>query len=538
MKIRSEFPPVIFTDDAWILSATEPPVTVEDLREKVVGSYTGTGGALWWSVGDHEVYHYETQVGEMFGKGYEHLDETASSFVHSGTPGVVPRIAENLRGLVKSSGGPLSALASLCRDAGVVFFPRVRMNSHYVLDPQHPGYGRFRREHPELLIGRPGETAPEGSIEWAIRTGLNYAFPEVRAHMTRIIFEVFERFDVDGVELDFMRHPAFFRMEEAYANRYLITDMVRCLRERLRVVSAERDKDLLLAVRVPPTLADSVRIGLDVPRWIAQELVDIVVVGGGFIPFETPVGEFVEAARRTDCRVYGCIEATRYIDEKNLRALASRWWEDGASGIYLYNFYTMSAKWNQRIYQQLSDPAALRCLDKRYELDRTGPFSPTEGHSAAFRYASPCAQLPVVLHPGYTGTGPLLQFRIADDLGCAQAEGTLGDCGLALRLQNFTPEDALEVRLNGALIPWGSGRVSFDGWSRLQLEPQFWMHYPTQPVAVRQSGVSVEFDLLAPPLRQGENELEIHLASQNRQGREPVVLEGVEVTVAYQCTRA
>ena len=63
MKIRSEFPPVIFTDDAWILSATEPPVTVEDLREKVVGSYTGTGGALWWSVGDHEVYHYETQVG-------------------------------------------------------------------------------------------------------------------------------------------------------------------------------------------------------------------------------------------------------------------------------------------------------------------------------------------------------------------------------------------------------------------------------------------------------------------------------------------
>ena len=39
--------------------------------------------------------------------------------------------------------------------------------------------------------------------------------------------------------------------------------------------------------------------------------------------------------------IYGCIEATRYCDTLNLRALASRWLRDGAAGIYLYNFFTM-----------------------------------------------------------------------------------------------------------------------------------------------------------------------------------------------------
>ncbi|MDP6509087.1 MAG: AAA family ATPase, partial [Chloroflexota bacterium] len=107
------------------------------------------------------------------------------------------------------------------------------------------------------------------------------------------------------------------------------------------------------------TLADSLRTGLDVTTWMTEGLADIVVVGGGFIPYETPVHEFVEAARGTDCRIYGCIEATRYIDERHLRGLASRWYGDGADGIYLYNFYTMAPDWNHRLFGELADPAVM-----------------------------------------------------------------------------------------------------------------------------------------------------------------------------------
>ena len=132
--------------------------------------------------------------------------------------------------------------------------------------------------------------------------------------MRRIIFETFERFDVDGVEMDYMRHPGVFRSDEAYQNRYLMTDLIETVHNRLKEVGAERGRDLQLAVRVPPTLADSVRIGLDVESWIRDGLVDIVAVGGGFIPFETPIREFVEAAEGTGCQIYGCIEATRHMD--------------------------------------------------------------------------------------------------------------------------------------------------------------------------------------------------------------------------------
>jgi hypothetical protein len=532
MSNKKECPSVIFTDDGWIFN-TEPPVEIEDLRQKVVGSYAGTGGGFWWSVGDHEVYYYETEVGERFGQDMNQLDSTAHSFVHSSEEGMDQRIAANVRHLIEC-GGPLKILAELCREADLPFFPRVRMNSHYVVDPAHPGYGRLRREHPEWLIGRPGEKLPEKSIEWAIRTGLNYAFAQVRDYMERIICEVFEGFDVNGVEMDFMRHPGYFRMEEAYAIRYLMTDLVRRVKTRLDAVSAARGKTLHLAVRVPPTLADSVRVGLDVEGWIQAGLVDIVVVGGGFISFETPVHEFVKAAAGTDCLVYGCIEATRYCDALNMRALASRWLRDGAAGIYLYNFYTMAPEWNKQIAAEFADRQALSRLDKRYETDQVGAFSPTEGHSGGFRYASPETQMGtgIVLQRGYTGTGPVVQLDIADELEAAQVDGALGRCTLVLRLQGLTGADELQVRLNGQTLAWESGRVSFDAWQRKQIGSLFWTRYPVGMEDVAVEGVSVEFDVGNPPLVEGVNEVEVYLVAGRGEG--DVVLEKVEISVLYR----
>ena len=518
-------PPIIFTDDGWIFTA-EKNVTVADLKGKVVDGYAGTGGALWWSTGDHEVYQFETEIGERFGDDSSGLDATAPSFVHSATPGVEEQLAANLQGLIAECGGPLTAFARLCREAEIPFFPRVRMNSHYVIDPTHPGYGRFRRQQPHLLIGRSGEEFPEKSVEWGIRTGLDYAHPEVREHMRRIACEVFERFDVDGIELDFMRHSAFFRMAEATANSYLMTDLVQKIKARLDEVSAQRGKPLQLAVRVPPTLADSRRIGLNVDEWIETGLVDIVVVGGGFISFETPVDEFVRAAASTPCLVYGCIEATRHSDRRFLRALALRWLTDGADGIYLYNFYTMSPEWNRQTAAEFSDLETLKKLDKCYEISGTMPFSPTEGHGAAFRLANPSTQLPVPLPAESPSLGPTLRIRVADDV--ADATG-----GLALRLDRLPPEDGLEVELNGHSLPWDQAQVSGEGWSRQQAAPLFWASYPTRPVEGKMEGVSVEFAVDGSFLRQGTNEIVVRLVVGQKDRREQVMLTGVELAISH-----
>ena len=122
MTPKRAAPPIIFTDDGWIFTA-EKNVTVADLKEKVVDGYAGTGGALWWSTGDHEVYQFETEIGERFGDESSGLDATAPSFVHSATPGVEEQLAANLQGLIAECGGPLTALARLCREAQIPFFP-------------------------------------------------------------------------------------------------------------------------------------------------------------------------------------------------------------------------------------------------------------------------------------------------------------------------------------------------------------------------------------------------------------------------------
>ena len=76
------------------------------------------------------------------------------------------------------------------------------------------------------------KTTLSPSVEFPIliRTGVDYKCPEGRGHILALICELFERFEIDGVELDNMRHPAFFRPEEANACRYLMIGFIRRIR--------------------------------------------------------------------------------------------------------------------------------------------------------------------------------------------------------------------------------------------------------------------------------------------------------------------
>lgn len=532
---KPKFPRIIFTDDAWILN-TDPPVKASDLREKAVNGYADTGGALWWSTGDHEVYHFETKIGEIFGfqqQSHQDLDHL-HSFVHSaGGDDSYPKIAANVRALIDESGGPLNTMLEACREKGIPFFPRIRMNSHYAIDSSHPAYGNYRRQHPDRLISGPEERFPEGTIEHGIGTGLDYTHPENRNFITSIICECFERFDVDGVELDFMRHPAFFRIEEGFANRHFMTSLVHEVRKRMEAASVKHNRRLLLGVRVPPGITDCNRIGIDIVSWIDEKLVDIVVVGGGFISFETPVDEFVRAADGSETLVYGCIEATRDTDDRKLRALAYRWLSDGADGIYLYNFFTRSPEWNRRIASELTEIDKLHLLDKRYELEFSGSAYGCGGHGCAFNLAQSPTQLPVQIQPNYYSVGPVLRIPIADNLEEARAQGVLGSCQLTLQFETFETTDSLSVYLNGTKLNWDQATTSFDGWNELTSASLFWLRYPADPVEKHVDGVSVAFEVSPPTLLQGENEVTVHLHSDKRPNNQHISMIGLVVDVTY-----
>ncbi len=267
---------------------------------------------------------------------------------------------------------------------------------------------------------------------------------------------------------------------------------------------------------------------------MTEKLVDVVIVGGGFIPFNTPVKDFVDIASKYNIQVYGCIEGLRHIDEKHLRALASLYWEAGASGIYLYNFFTMPTEWNKRILNQLSNPKNLEKLDKLYELGSTGPFIPTDGHGSAFRHASPSAPLPLTLHPTLLNKGSILFFNITDDLKNSSSDGSLSKCTLTLKFEEFPKSQQLNIYLNNQSIVWNSNNVNRDGWTRLIRAPKAEQTTtPTYPVETHQPGISIEYEIKYPLLKQGENELEIRLSS-NKTQSDPIILTGVEINIAYK----
>ena len=513
---------MLCNDDGWIIGTYPPPLTPDLMREKMIAPYNGSPVDVFlWSVGGHEVYDYETEVGERFGEGYDNLDSGQQQKY------------ENLRHMIKAHGGPVTVIAALCHEAGLAFFPSIRMNEHYDMHESAPNYGRLRREHPELLIGRPGESIPDGSLEWGIRTGLNYMFPEVRAHMARIIFELIERFDIDGVELDFMRHPAFFRVQEAYQHRYLITDLVRSVRTKLAEVGAERGKHLDLAVRVPPTLADSKRIGLDAEVWVKEGLIDLLIAGGGFIPFEAPIREFVEVAQGTGCRIYGCFEGLRpLLDEEMLRAVAARYWNAGVDGLYFFNYYSMSSEWKRNVLGQLADTTILSRLDKRYELDQSNRHRPTNQLGFSFLNAIPAAQLPVTLTETVSGRGATLRIHLADDVDSAGADGALGACILGMGFERLTPEDELEVQLNGIPIPWDNREIASNNWLRMEYNSD-WNQHPSQLKPATVPGDTVEFKVDSPALKQGVNELEVRLVKANPARSEPLILTNIRVSIRY-----
>ena len=508
-------PRVMFNDDGWIIGTYGPPLTPEIMRDKMISPYAGSPvDTFLWSIGGHEVYDYETEVGERSGEGYDDLDETQL------------RRRDNLRYLVEHHDGPVTVIAQLCREAGMRFFPSVRMNEHYDIPEEAPNYGRLRREHPELLIGRPGEEIPRPSLEWGIRTGLNYAIDGAREHMLRIVCELIDRFDIDGIELDYMRHPAFFRLEEAYSHRYLMTDLVRRVRSRLDDVGRRKGRQLALAVRVPPTLGDSVRIGLDAEAWMQEGLVDLLIAGGGFIPFATPIEAFVEAAGGTSCRVFGCLEALRpLLDEEAMRAAAAQYWDAGADGLYFFNYHSLSGEWKRDFLSQLADPQKLARADKQYQVDCSSRSRPDSQLGFSFLNAIPRAQLPAHLAATPGGVGLLLQIEIADDVEQAAADGALGACVLGLHFEVLHGDSEFSVSVNGEAIPWSSAARA--SWSNTAYDAD-WNEHPSRTKETPVDGDQVELALSSPPLRRGINEVEIRL-----EGGEAVWLSAVRLWLRY-----
>lgn len=300
----------------------------------------------------------------------------------------------------------------------------------------------FKRDHPEWL--NPREIFPDYEGNCEIHTSLNYLVSEVRRLKLRALEELLDRYDLDGVNLDFQRSQFYFRWDKGHSLSYVMTDFVRQTRRLLDAAGERRGRRLALSVRVCPTLEGSRCAGLDVARWAREGLVDLVTAGTGAVNFD--IQGYREALAPYGVGFYPCLygdyEKTESSDQV-LRGVAETLLLGEPDGLYSFNLYPVERN-RRKLLGEIGSLDRLRGLDKTYIADVNYDYNLCHEE---WRYG---VNLPIELTPTESEFASLT-LRVGEDAARAAR------LTLKLLLWDYTGEDELEFRLNGE--PLGAPRL-------------------------------------------------------------------------------
>jgi len=439
----------------------QPPITPEKLLQISFGGLEGTPvDAYVATIGPCAGYtlSYPTQV-----EGMEFIVDRLEAGAKIGGSDQW-RLAENLRHLWAQGCDPFALQLGEARRLGMDYWLQLRMNDWHHVDAQGQVYrligSRFYENNPQYLIGEEGTKGWPESLRRTMNWFQDFAHAPVRALRLQAALEACQRYDVDGFEYDFMRCPGYFKFGQEQANAPLMTQLLRDTRAGLDRIGAARQKTLGLSVRVPNTIDGAVRLGLDVPAWVEEGLIDIVVPSTFFAAdTDEDVSQWVELTRHTPVRINPAIEegyqagythafpGVPYfqlntpvmlpLTRPMLNAIAARHWRQGADGLYVFNWAGTAGTYNcdhRPALDDLGDAQRLQFKDKRYVVMR---------HSSSFPNCLPGDRvLPAVLEQGTLR----LEIDIVDEV--RRCISRLGRVRLHLLLRDLTPADVVEVRLN------------------------------------------------------------------------------------------
>lgn len=182
------------------------------------------------------------------------------------------RWVDNARLLYERGLDPYAVWIARCREKEVSPWLSMRMNDiHSVDEPNSFMHSSFWREHPAFWRVPNGSASP-----WQNRA-MNYAHAEVRAHQMAFVAELLERYDPDGLELDWMRFGWHLTPgREKDEGRYL-TEFVREVHGLVTTWASRRGHPILLGVRVPAHPEAAALLGMDGVQWVKEGLVDLLV---------------------------------------------------------------------------------------------------------------------------------------------------------------------------------------------------------------------------------------------------------------------
>ena len=146
--------------------------------------------------------------------------------------------------------------------------------------------------------------------------------------------EVAERYDFDGIQLDFARHVPCLSLGRQWELRYHVTDLVRSVRRMLLEVERKRGRPFLLAAKVPQNLKGCRIDGFDVEVWAAENLVDIFTLGSRSMDVDLASFRRITAGR--NIKLQPCFDdhhttdGYRCVPIEVLRGVFANWWQQAA----------------------------------------------------------------------------------------------------------------------------------------------------------------------------------------------------------------
>lgn len=227
------------------------------------------------------------------------------------------------------------------RHRGMSPWVSMRMNdTHYTDDPN--AANTFWQEHPEYRCKH--------------LPGFDFSFEAVRTHHLALVEELLDRYDVDGIELDWMRFAnQHFNRGKGETYRRHLTTMMHSVRRLAEQASQRRGHPVQVAVRVPALPGVALGFGIDAVVWTQEGLVDLLTLSQQWRPVDTDVP--VEVWRKrigaidhpytlavaTDIWVFGAPDGPMMLNElESMRGFTASMLDRGADQIYLFNHFNLN----------------------------------------------------------------------------------------------------------------------------------------------------------------------------------------------------
>ncbi|MCP4640837.1 MAG: hypothetical protein GY851_10405 [bacterium] len=358
-------------DDVWAEKAGTPEGFLNERLVHMLGTQADT------------LFYCTTQSFNY----YTHRTKVAQTFVCKDSP--YPN--NHMQDLIDQGTDPLALAVEFAHKHNIEAVWTLRMNDiHDCFTPAL--WPEWKTQHPDALFGTRDDGSTPAGAQRRWWSGVDFAREDVRERTLEIIEEVAQNYDVDGIDLDWMRHPIHFREtwegKPATAEHVdLLTRFMAQARELVMRVSDDRGRPILLSTRVPLTLKHGLHIGADTAAWLRGGLVDFITTGGGYVPFSMPVAEIASLAHPHGIPVYPCISNSGLIRRKpygpgsvyaieGWRAAAANAFANGAAGISIFNLFGVPGndEVNQlvnQVFGECGDAATLSGKDKLFCIDNS-----------------------------------------------------------------------------------------------------------------------------------------------------------------------